>query len=116
MTLEPYVYRIQVERVIDGDTVFATIQLGFNIRCKEYIRLHGVNTPEIYGATATPAGTLAREFVNAWLSMAKLLTLHSRKYNEREKYGRVLGTIYRDDDPESLNAALIREGHAVAIA
>ncbi len=115
MTLEPYVYKIEVERVIDGDTVFATIQLGFNIRFKEFIRLFGVNTPEIFGATATPAGTLAKEFVIAWLFAGKVFTLHSRKYNEREKYGRVLGTIYRDDDAESLNAALIREGHASVI-
>jgi len=113
MTLEPYVYKIEVERVIDGDTVFATIQLGFNIRCKEYVRLFGVNTPEIYGATATPAGVLARDYAATWL-IAEKLVLHSRKYNEREKYGRVLGSIYRDDDPESLNAALVREGHAVA--
>lgn len=108
-----YHYSMTVARVIDGDTLLCEIDLGFNIRTRDYVRLFGVDTPEIYGTRATPAGTLAREFVLQWLGPRYDLRLHSRRYDEREKYGRILGTIYNGDEPESLNDALIREGHVV---
>jgi micrococcal nuclease len=98
-----YHYAMTVARVIDGDTLLCDIDLGFNIRTRDYVRLFGVNTPEIYGTKATPEGTLAREYVMLWLT--------GRKYNEREKYGRILGTVYNGIEAESLNDALIREGH-----
>jgi micrococcal nuclease len=104
-------YAITVERVIDGDTLLAKIDLGFNVRMTSYIRLFGVDTPEMRGEKATPAGILAREYVQLWLTGRYDLMLHSRKYDEREKYGRILGTICNGEELESLNDALIREGH-----
>jgi micrococcal nuclease len=108
-----YHYAMTVARVIDGDTLLCDIDLGFNIRARDYVRLFGVNTPEIYGTKATPDGTLAREYVLLWLTGRYDLTLHSRKYDEREKYGRILGTVYNGNEAESLNDALVREGHVV---
>ena len=46
LPLPNYVYRIQVTRVVDGDTVDANIDLGFNMMYKERIRLMGIDTPE----------------------------------------------------------------------
>ena len=42
-----YEYRCTVTRVVDGDTVDAEIDLGFDIVFKSRIRLFGVDTPEV---------------------------------------------------------------------
>ena len=45
--MEPnYIYRCTVTRVVDGDTVDADIDLGFNLFTKDRIRLMGMDTPE----------------------------------------------------------------------
>ena len=45
--MEPnYVYRCVITRVVDGDTVDADIDLGFDMVYKERIRLMGIDTPE----------------------------------------------------------------------
>ena len=42
-----YEYRIhEVNRVVDGDTIDVTIDLGFDILYKTRVRLYGINTPE----------------------------------------------------------------------
>jgi len=44
---DPYIYRIkQITRVVDGDTIDASIDLGFDIALEKRIRLAGVDTPE----------------------------------------------------------------------
>lgn len=102
-----YTYAIQdVERVVDGDTIIAFIDLGFYMFMREYIRLADVNAPEIRGINATPAGMEAKKFVEEWFAASDTLKLVSLKYDQREKYGRVLGQIFRDDDPVSLNEVL----------
>jgi len=41
-----YKYNAKLIRVIDGDTIDALIDLGFNVWVKKRIRLYGINTPE----------------------------------------------------------------------
>jgi len=41
-----YRYQAKLIRVVDGDTVDAEIDLGFNIYIRERIRLMGIDTPE----------------------------------------------------------------------
>ena len=41
-----YEYKAKLLRVIDGDTIDCVIDLGFNVRLKERIRLKGIDTPE----------------------------------------------------------------------
>ena len=43
---ELYYYNAVVDRVVDGDTLDMTIDLGYNIWIKERVRLYGLNTPE----------------------------------------------------------------------
>ena len=44
---DPYIYRIKsVHKVVDGDTIDAVIDLGFDISLTKRIRLAGVDTPE----------------------------------------------------------------------
>ena len=41
-----YTYKAKLIRVIDGDTIEASVDLGFGLRYQMLIRLHGINTPE----------------------------------------------------------------------
>ena len=41
-----YEYSCEVRRVVDGDTVDVTMDLGFNILHKCRVRLFGIDTPE----------------------------------------------------------------------
>ena len=95
----------------DGDTVTADIDLGlFTWRRAERIRLHGVNCPEL----ATPAGPPAKAFTAQWLAAAKNVVLDTSITKDgAEKFGRLLAVVWRDDDPVSLNDALLAGGYAV---
>jgi micrococcal nuclease len=104
-----YRYAITPLRVIDGDTLEAIIDLGFNIRLTEHIRLFGVNTPELPSLD----GQTAKAFTARWVFRGLQLWIVSNKYDAREKYGRVLATIHADGDPVSLNDALLSGGYAV---
>ena len=39
-------YKIKLDRVVDGDTIDAHIDLGFDVSIKKRIRFMGINTPE----------------------------------------------------------------------
>jgi micrococcal nuclease len=100
-------YPATIERVIDGDTVIADIDLGLNVRIVQYVRLTGLNAPERY----TEAGKAATQYVQERLLIRKV-TLEINEKRPREKYGRLLATIWLGD--VNFNQALIEAGHAVA--
>lgn len=114
----PYSYYLTPERVIDGDTLVVLLDLGVKVYNRQTVRLWGINAPELHGPNASVAQA-ARVFVENWIAHGKAaqrfssgasgkgFSMLSNKYDEREKYGRMLGTLYRDDDPKSLNAALL---------
>ena len=61
MSLEkdPYVYRIRsIHKVVDGDTIDADIDLGFDISLTKRIRLAGVDTPESRTADSYEKGDI----------------------------------------------------------
>lgn len=114
-----YEYKITIDRVVDGDTIEATIDLGFNSFLKESIRLSGVNTPEVFGAKASPEGKVASEYTKNWISVRQAeigyFRYLSEKYNSREKYGRCLGKIefiHSSGKIDCLNDDLILKGWA----
>jgi len=45
----PYEYEAVVEKIIDGDSIWAVIDLGFSTFRREKLHLLGVDAPEIYG-------------------------------------------------------------------
>ena len=55
-------YRARLVRVVDGDSVFAEMDVGFGARVEEEIRLIGVSAPEHY----QPGGLECRDFTAAW--------------------------------------------------
>jgi micrococcal nuclease len=116
MTTSLFTYYAELTKVLDGDTVDVVIDLGFNIRLTERVRLFGLNTPEVYGVQK-PAGLVSKQFVVDWFVVAAKegaqITLGVDHYNSRGKFGRILATIIRDHDPVSLNQALITNKMAV---
>lgn len=113
--IKPYVFRLHLVRVVDGDTLFGHLDLGMSIKAEQqYVRLFGVNAPEIRGVNADPvAGPAAMAFAQAWCSAAKIIVVDSIRFNPGDQYKRIVGFVYRDDDPVSLNDALVAAGHAV---
>jgi len=114
-----YTYKAILLRVVDGDTVDAQIDLGFDVSVKKRIRFAGINAPEsrTRDLEEKARGLKAKDRVKAVLSENSSFTLESKEIG---KYGRVLGSIYINmlDGKECLtqvclNDQLIKEGHAV---
>tara|TARA_R110002110_G_scaffold211268_1_gene423928 strand:+ start:389 stop:730 length:342 start_codon:yes stop_codon:yes gene_type:complete len=107
-----YKYYITVTRVIDGDTVDAMVDLGFDIWIKKRIRFLGIDAPEVRTRSAEEKsrGILCKERVREILrenEMKAELISHGVG-----KFGRVLGVIRVKSSKESLNDMLIAEGLA----
>ena len=115
-----YTYKIKLDRIIDGDTIDAYIDLGFDISVRKRIRFMGINTPEsrTRDLEEKARGLAAKDRLKAILEGAKTIQLTSHGIG---KYGRCLGELNVDvvDGKECLtlvnvNELLIKEGHAVA--
>lgn len=104
-----YQYKAQIVRVVDGDTVRADIDLGFNTwRKNEALRLEGIDAPEPKGATKE-AGKAATAALVARIE-GKVLTICTIK-DKTGKYGRYLVRLYLGD--EEINQWMIEAGFAV---
>ena len=114
-----YNYKISPLKIIDGDTIDAEIDLGFDIKVKKRVRFMGINAPEsrTRDLEEKAKGLAAKDRVKALLDGCKNVQLKSHGIG---KFGRCLGEIMLDmvDGSEkltlvSLNELLISEGHAV---
>ena len=114
-----YIYKIKLDRVVDGDTIDAYIDLGFDVSVKKRIRFMGINTPEsrTRDLEEKARGLAAKDRVTQWLEGADVIQLESHGVG---KYGRCLGELSIDvvDGKQgltlqSVNQLLIKEGHAV---
>ncbi len=107
-------YRATVDRVVDGDTIDVTLDLGFDIQMKARIRFHGVNAPEsrTRDAVEKEAGLAAKRYVEDWLSAIDGKAVIQTSLDEKGEHGRVLGRILSDDGA-CLNDEMVSLGHAV---
>ena len=117
-----YIYKADLIRVVDGDTVDLVIDLGFDTLRKERFRLYGVDAPEMNTAEGKAA--------KAWLigilgpyGAIYVQTIQLETKAKRDKYGRFLAVLYDElptlipimrepIHPSSINAKMIVEGHA----
>lgn len=102
----PFVFSASIDRVIDGDTVHARIDLGFNTWHDDKFRFAHINAPEM----KTPEGPVTKEFVTAWIAAQKSFTFFSKG---QDKYGRWIAVIWGDDQSISINQILLDKGLAV---
>ena len=116
--MEKYIYRGKLERVVDGDTIDALIDVGFDIWIKKRIRYSGIDTWESRTrdleekAKGLEAKARNKELLMEVSSKSGYFRLKSHGVG---KYGRVLGEIYIEDKEGkqyNINKTLISEGHA----
>lgn len=103
-----YVYGARVDRVVDGDTVDTSVDLGFGIHLFQRIRLLGINCPE----HGTPEGDAATAYTRAWVAEHGPTFILRTELDRREKFGRTLGTLI--SGARTLNDDLVAAGHATA--
>ena len=116
-----YNFRVtKINRVVDGDTIDVTIDLGFDLYKKERVRVAGVDTPE--KRTRNLEEKALGIDATAWLK-TKLeetikgdeeLLIRTELKGGVGKYGRLLGWLYVGDSDVSLNEQMITEGYAHA--
>ena len=116
--MEKYIYRAKLERVVDGDTIDALIDVGFDIWIKKRIRYSGIDTWEsrtrdlAEKAKGLEAKARNKELLMEISSKSGYFRLKSHGVG---KYGRVLGEIFIEDAEGkqwNINETLITEGHA----
>ena len=107
-----YEYKAIIRRVVDGDTVDITLDLGFDILYNNRIRLHGIDTPEsrTRDLEEKKLGLAAKDRVKELCPVGSTVTVKTTK-DGRGKFGRILGEIFVGD--VSVNKLLVEEGHAV---
>ena len=116
--MEKYIYKGKLERVVDGDTIDALIDVGFDIWIKKRIRYSGIDTWESRTrdleekAKGLEAKARNKELLEKVSSKSGYFRLKSHGVG---KYGRVLGEIFiedKDGKQYNINETLISEGHA----
>jgi micrococcal nuclease len=103
-----YQYAARCERVVDGDTVHLSIDLGLSVHVHETCRLLGINAPEMHGETRA-AGELAKLYLSSLIEGVELIvdTIKDAKC----KYGRYLVVIRVGET--NVNEAMVAAGMAV---
>jgi len=107
---QPFIYNAILERVVDGDTIDVTLDLGFSVHLKKQrCRLAGIDTPE----------SRTRDLAEKKLGLeakARLQELCQGKLTIQSlgkgKYGRILAIPYCENG-DNMCEILVKEGHAV---
>ena len=116
-----YNFRVtEINRVVDGDTIDVTIDLGFDLYKKERVRVAGIDTPEKRTrdleekALGIDATNYLKEKLEDTIAGDEELTIRTELKGGMGKYGRLLGWLYIGEDDVSINEVMITEGYAWA--
>ena len=114
-----YNFRVtEINKVLDGDTIDVTIDLGFDLYKKERVRIAGVDTPEKRTrdleekALGIDATEWLKEKLETTIAGDDELSIRTELVGGVGKYGRLLGWLYVGDATVSLNEQMIQEGYA----
>jgi len=106
-----YEYKAKVTKVVDGDTFYAEVDLGFFVKINLKFRLADIDTPEIFrprNSTEKHHGLMAKDFVKE-LILDKIVTVRT---NKTGKYGRWIAYVDVEgtgDLTESLKANFLEK-------
>lgn len=108
--MEPYVYKAKVEKIIDGDTIEVTIDLGFLLTTRRRLRLLRVNTAEIHAQDqfVRNKANEAKERMTELLTGQNILI----RTEKADSFGRFLAEVWLND--LNVNDWLLKEGLAVS--
>ena len=114
-----YNFRVtKINKVVAGDTIDVTIDLGFDLYKKERVRVAGIDTPEkrTRDLEEKALGIDATNWLKEKLAQAITgddeLTIRTELSGGIGKYGRLLGWLYIGDGDVSLNEEMIKQGYA----
>ena len=108
-----YRYKVEVTRVVDGDTVDVNIDLGFKITMmKQRVRLMGIDTPESRTRDKEEKrfGLLSKQFVKDHYPVGSTAILRTHK-DKTGKFGRILGELVWENT--TINKIMVDEHYAV---
>ena len=126
-TQEPceFIYRVSsLEKIVDGDTIDVSIDLGFDVCTKQRVRLLGIDTPEsrTRDLTEKKFGLLSKKKLKEWCLKAVEsekddieIQLRCPEADSRGKFGRILAEVWVSEDGEwtNVNKWLCDNGFAV---
>jgi micrococcal nuclease len=112
-----YEYRVNVVKVVDGDTVDVDIDLGFGVWLKnERVRIMGIDTPEsrTIDKVEKKFGLAAKARLKSLLGKQAILKTQVNKSGEdmKGKFGRILGDFVAEDG-RMVTEVMVAEGHCV---
>ena len=111
---------VSIDKVVDGDTIDVTIDLGFDLFKKERVRVAGIDTPEKRTrnleekALGLDATAWIKDHLEGAIDGDDDLIIRTELDGGVGKYGRLLGWLYIGDATVSLNEKMIDEGYAWA--
>ena len=120
-----FIYRVSsLEKVVDGDTIDVTIDLGFDVCTKQRVRLLGIDTPESRTSNAEEKvfGLLSKKKLKEWCLKAVEsekddieIQLRCPERDSRGKFGRILAEVWVSEDGQwtNVNKWMCDEGYAV---
>lgn len=109
-----WIYRAECVRVVDGDTVDLILDLGFDVKVKQRIRLANIDTDELRGGTEATKerARAAKKFVEDKLMGNDQLWVETFQ-DARGSFGRYLGLIFYKgelNETQCLNDQLVLNG------
>ena len=111
---------VSVDKVVDGDTIDVSIDLGFDLIKKERVRIAGIDTPEKRTrdleekALGIDATNWMKKNLEDTIAGDDELTIRTELVGGMGKYGRLLGWLYVGESNVSLNEIMIEQGYAWA--
>jgi len=110
-----YEYFCKIQRVVDGDTVDISVNLGFDIWHNARVRMMGIDTPEsrTRNLEEKALGLASKARLKELLKGKKIKIVCSKE--GKGKFGRILAdvhTIDKEGNDVNVNNQLIEEGHA----
>ena len=111
---------VSIDRVVDGDTIDVSIDLGFDLIKKERVRIAGIDTPEKRTrdleekALGLDATEWMKKNLEDTIAGDDALTIRTELVGGMGKYGRLLGWLYVGESNVSLNEIMIAQGYAWA--
>ena len=109
--MKNYVYDAKVVRVVDGDSVWLEVDLGFRMSFRDNFRLLGIDTPELNSSDAEirVSAQAAKAHLETILPVGQKVTISTSKPG---KYGRWLADIYVEGISETVNSHMVEAGYA----
>jgi len=108
-----FIYRVSsLEKIVDGDTIDVSIDLGFDVCTKQRVRLLGIDTPEsrTRDLDEKKFGLLSKKKLREWCLKAVAsekddieIELRCPEKDSRGKFGRILAEVWVCEDGQWTN-------------